>query len=77
MSSPVSVLRAVARTNAAGIPAVFTVHPWEIDPDPPRVDLPPQLRFAHYFRLGGFRDRLISVLRDGDFGPLGDLASSC
>ena len=76
MSSPASVLRAVARINAAGIPAVFTVHPWEIDPDPPRVDLSPQLRFAHYFRLGGFRDRLISVLRDGDFGPLGDLASS-
>ena len=31
------------------------MHPWEIDPDPPRIDLPWSKSFAHYFRLGGFR----------------------
>jgi polysaccharide deacetylase family protein (PEP-CTERM system associated) len=75
MSSPSRVLRAIAQVNQAGAPAVFTVHPWEIDPDPPRVRLPARLRFAHYFRLDGFRQRLVSVLREGNFGPLGDLAS--
>ena len=43
MSSPRRVLRAIERCNAAGVPAVLTVHPWELDPDPPRVRLPPRL----------------------------------
>ena len=58
MTSPRRMLRTIESVNAAGLPAVLTVHPWEIDPEPPRVSLPPRLRFAHYFRLGGFRERL-------------------
>ena len=73
MSSPARVLKAVRRMNDAGAPAVLMIHPWEIDPEPPRVRLPPRLRFAHYFRLGGFRERLGTVLRNGDFGALADL----
>ena len=75
MSSPARVLRAMERLNRAGQPGVVAVHPWEIDPDPPRVPLPPRLRFAHYFRLGGFRQRLKILLREGGFGPLGDFAA--
>jgi polysaccharide deacetylase family protein (PEP-CTERM system associated) len=73
MSSPSTVLRSIEEANGAGVSSVLTVHPWEIDPDPPRVRLPLQLRFAHYFRLDGFRARLSAILRDGDFGALGDL----
>jgi polysaccharide deacetylase family protein (PEP-CTERM system associated) len=73
MTSPRRMLRTIASVNAAGLPAVLTVHPWEIDPEPPRVSLPPRLRFAHYFRLGGFRERLAAVLSTGDFGALSDL----
>jgi polysaccharide deacetylase family protein (PEP-CTERM system associated) len=73
MSSPDRVLRTIAQRNAAGEPAVLTIHPWEIDPDPPRVPLPPRLRFAHYFRLNGFQERLRTVLGHGDFGALADL----
>jgi polysaccharide deacetylase family protein (PEP-CTERM system associated) len=73
MSSPSRVLRSIEETNRAGAPSVLTVHPWEIDPDPPRVPLPVRLRFAHYFRLGGFRQRLAEILRRGDFGSLRDL----
>jgi peptidoglycan-N-acetylglucosamine deacetylase len=71
MSAPGTVLREIARFNAAGRPAVLTLHPWEIDPEPPRVALPPRLRFAHYFRLSGFADRLREILRGAAFGPLG------
>jgi peptidoglycan-N-acetylglucosamine deacetylase len=71
MSTPSRVLKEIERANQAGRPAVLTIHPWEIDPDPPRVALPPGLRFAHYFRLDGFRGRLRAILRDGSFGPLG------
>jgi polysaccharide deacetylase family protein (PEP-CTERM system associated) len=74
MSSPARVLRAIERQNRAGIPAVVTVHPWELDPDPPRVSLPLRLWFAHYFRLGDFRSRLRTVLRSASFGAIGDLA---
>jgi peptidoglycan-N-acetylglucosamine deacetylase len=73
MTSPRRMLRTIESVNAAGRPAVLTVHPWEIDPEPPRVSLPPRLRFAHYFRLGGFRDRLAAVLSAGDFGALSDV----
>jgi polysaccharide deacetylase family protein (PEP-CTERM system associated) len=74
MSSARRVLRAINAANRAGIPAVLTVHPWELDPDPPRVRLPPRLQFAHYFRLSGFRERLHDVLREAPFGRIGDMA---
>lgn len=76
MTSPARILQTLERANRTGMPAVFTVHPWEIDPDPPRVPLPPRLRFAHYFRLAGFRQRLVHVLRGADFGPLSGLVPS-
>jgi polysaccharide deacetylase family protein (PEP-CTERM system associated) len=74
MSSPARVLRLVESENRAGRPAVFTVHPWELDPDPPRVRLPARLHFAHYFRLEGFHDRLRQILMSGiPFGPIGQV----
>jgi polysaccharide deacetylase family protein (PEP-CTERM system associated) len=71
MSSPRRVLDTIERLNRRGQPAVLTVHPWEIDPDPPRVRLPARLHFAHYFRIGGFADRLRAILSGGYFGPIG------
>jgi polysaccharide deacetylase family protein (PEP-CTERM system associated) len=71
MSSPQRVLTAIEQLNQRGLPAVLTVHPWEIDPDPPRVRLPLRLAFAHYFRLRGFGGRLRSILSSGQFGPIG------
>jgi hypothetical protein len=74
MSSPQRVIRAIAALNRAGVPAVLTVHPWELDPDPPRVRLPARLQFAHYFRLSGFRERLREILSAAPFGRIGDMA---
>jgi polysaccharide deacetylase family protein (PEP-CTERM system associated) len=76
MSAPRTVLQAIERTNQAGAPAVLTVHPWEIDPDPPRVPLPPRLRFAHYFRLDGFLDRLAAIVRGAAFDRIDAVAAS-
>lgn len=70
MSSPGRVLSLMAQANQAGQPAVLTVHPWEIDPDPPRAWLPPRLMFAHYFRLGGFERRLNEIMRGTTFSTL-------
>jgi polysaccharide deacetylase family protein (PEP-CTERM system associated) len=73
MSSPSRVLRTIHAANAKGHGAVLTVHPWEIDPEPPRVRLGPRLHFAHYFRLGGFLDRLREVLSQASFGRIEEL----
>jgi len=70
MSSPRRVLRAIEAENRRGRPAVLNIHPWEIDRDPPRVALPYGLAFAHYFRLGGFLDRLREVIGRAEFGSL-------
>jgi peptidoglycan-N-acetylglucosamine deacetylase len=75
MTSARRMLRTIDSVNRAGQAAVLTVHPWEIDPDPPRVSLPPRLRFSHYFRLAGFRQRLRDVLGAGDFGAMSDVAA--
>ena len=76
MSSPRRVLRTIEASNRAGFPAVLTVHPWELDPDPPRVRLPPALWFAHYFRLNGFRERLQEILRSAAFGCMQDVRTA-
>jgi polysaccharide deacetylase family protein (PEP-CTERM system associated) len=70
MSSPLRVLRTIEASNRIGVPAVLTVHPWELDPSPPRIRLPPRLWFAHYFRLQGFRERLRDILAGAPFGCL-------
>jgi polysaccharide deacetylase family protein (PEP-CTERM system associated) len=76
MSSPRRVLRTIEAANRAGRPAVLTVHPWELDPDPPRVRLPTRLQFAHYFRLSGFESRLNEVLAGAAFGHIGEFLSA-
>lgn len=45
--------------RARGFPAVYTFHPWELDPDHPRMDgLPPLLRLVHFARLPRLPGRL-------------------
>jgi peptidoglycan-N-acetylglucosamine deacetylase len=76
MTSPMRVLLTIEHMNQQGIPAVIMVHPWELDPDPPRVRLPARLHFAHYFCLRGFAARLREVLSGASFGPIGRLATT-
>ena len=73
MSSPRRILRTIDTANRAGLQAVLTIHPWELDPHPPRVTLPARLQFAHYFRLRGFARRLAEVLRHASFGRISDM----
>jgi polysaccharide deacetylase family protein (PEP-CTERM system associated) len=73
MTAPRRMIRVIDGQNARGIPVALAVHPWEIDPNPPRVTLPPATSFAHYFRLDGFRDRLERMLRGAAFGPMGEV----
>jgi len=72
MSRPAAVIREIEARNLRGDPATLFVHPWELDPQPPRVALPLHLRFSHYFRLSGFSRRLEDILAHTSFGPIGD-----
>lgn len=71
MHSPPTVLREIERRNERGIPVALFVHPWELDPEPPRIRLPIGLRFAHYFGLDGFAQRLDEILAGAHFAPMG------
>jgi hypothetical protein len=73
MTDPARVLTAIEARNRLGTPVALYVHPWEIDPDPPRVRLPWAKRFVHYFRLEGFLSRLDLVLRGTEFAPMGEV----
>jgi polysaccharide deacetylase family protein (PEP-CTERM system associated) len=51
-------------------PAVFYLHPWEIDPEQPRVAVRLLSRIRHYRNLHKTEDRLRQLLRDFAFAPL-------
>ena len=51
-------------------PAIFYLHPWEIDPDQPRLEASLLSRFRHYRHLDRTEARLRALLRDFQFGPL-------
>jgi len=61
---------AVSRTNGhERRPAVFYFHPWEIDPDQPRVaGAPLKSRLRHYSRLSSMRPRLLKLLKAHRWG---------
>ena len=50
-----------------GRPAIFYLHPWEIDPDQPRLPANRVGRFRHYRNLDRTEDRLGHLLRDFRF----------
>jgi polysaccharide deacetylase family protein (PEP-CTERM system associated) len=46
-------------------PAMFYFHPWELDPEQPRVEgIGAKTRFRHYLNLDRMRPRLTRLLRD-------------
>jgi hypothetical protein len=51
--------------QATGLPAVFYFHPWELDPDQPRMQgISARTRFRHYVNLRRFEPRLVRILRE-------------
>ena len=57
----------IARLNAAGQPAVFYIHPWEIDPEQPRLAASRTTAWRHYSNLGETLKRLEWLVRDFAF----------
>jgi len=53
--------------------AVFYVHPWELDPDQPRLPASPLGRFRHYRNLEKTERRLRALLAEFRFGTVASL----
>jgi polysaccharide deacetylase family protein (PEP-CTERM system associated) len=62
--------RAFKAINRGGRPGVFYLHPWEVDPEQPRLELPRRISATHYFNLRRTEGRLRRLLRDFRFGPM-------
>ncbi|HEX5731835.1 MAG TPA: XrtA system polysaccharide deacetylase [Blastocatellia bacterium] len=59
--------RLLKRCNAQGRPAIFYLHPWELDPKQPRMKLPLLKKFRHYYNLDKTLARLDRLLGDFEF----------
>jgi polysaccharide deacetylase family protein (PEP-CTERM system associated) len=54
-------------------PVCAYLHPWELDPQQPRMGGNLSARARHYFGLRGTESKLKKLLRDFEFCPLGSL----
>ncbi|MBI5586784.1 MAG: DUF3473 domain-containing protein [Deltaproteobacteria bacterium] len=55
------------RLNRKNDRFTFYLHPWEFDPDQPRVNVPPSYRFRHYINLKFTEKYLRRLLKDFSF----------
>jgi polysaccharide deacetylase family protein (PEP-CTERM system associated) len=61
----------IARVNRVERqPVVFYTHPWEIDPDQPRLNVSRTTRLRHYRGLERTSDRLARLVRDFEFDSI-------
>lgn len=56
----------IRHKNQLGQPAMFYIHPWELDPDQPPVTFSP----THYLGLTTTAQKLSALLTEQSFGPL-------
>ena len=62
---------AVRQVTRDGHPAVFYFHPWEIDPDQPRVaNAPLRSKLRHYSRLAAMAGKLRTLIDTHDWGRM-------
>ena len=74
---PVVIHHAIRRVNKDGAPAILYLHPWEVDPDQPRVrQAGAATRFRHYVNLSKTVARLDALLREFAWAPVSDVLAA-
>lgn len=69
---------AIRQLNRGGHPAVIYLHPWEFDPQHPRVPNGSRLsRFRHFVNIDKTERRLASLLETFRFGPISTVFVGC
>ena len=67
---------AIRQVNSDHRPAVFYFHPWEVDPDQPRVsNASVRSRLRHYTNLSRMAGKLSDLLGDFAWGRMDELAA--
>jgi polysaccharide deacetylase family protein (PEP-CTERM system associated) len=66
--------RAYREVNREGLPVVFYLHPWEIDPGHPPVRMSASHRWRHYYGLEHTAGRLRELLRQFPFGAVREMS---
>lgn len=64
---------ALGSINRRGQPFVFYLHPWELDPDQPRLDVKFLSRFRHYNNLDVCEERLQKLLGEFRFTTMSEV----
>jgi polysaccharide deacetylase family protein (PEP-CTERM system associated) len=59
-----------------GEPAIFYLHPWEVDPGQPRLPASALSRWRHYTNLHKTEDRLRRMLGEFRFGPVSEVLAA-
>lgn len=72
---PLGITRhAIRHLNSQKNPAVVYLHPWEFDPQQPRIRGAPLLsRFRHYVNIAKTESRLRALLKEFKFAPVRDV----
>jgi polysaccharide deacetylase family protein (PEP-CTERM system associated) len=60
----------LSRVTTRGTRLVLYLHPWELDPEQPRLDVPLWSRFRHYSGLAGMQRRWQYLLERYRFAPI-------
>jgi polysaccharide deacetylase family protein (PEP-CTERM system associated) len=76
---PYWILRqSVAKINRQQQPAIIYLHPWELDPEQPRIsNIPARTRFRHYVNLHTTANKLRKLIHDFEFGPICEVLKLC
>ena len=69
------IKRAIQQINREGHSAVVYLHPWELDPHHPRLNLPLRIKLTHYHNLLNTEKKLRALLKDFDFAPAIDVTN--
>jgi polysaccharide deacetylase family protein (PEP-CTERM system associated) len=54
-------------------PGIFYIHPWELDPDQPRIEIGTVTRIRHYRNLHKTEQRLRTLMREFAFSTMADV----
>lgn len=65
--------RNLAFAESHGLPAVFYLHPWELDPDHPRVAFDWKACATHYTRLRSTQPKLTKLFKEFHFSTIGSV----
>jgi polysaccharide deacetylase family protein (PEP-CTERM system associated) len=66
----------IRRLNGEGRPAIFYLHPWEIDPEQPRIAATRLSTFRHYRNLAQTEGRLRRLIGEFPFGRVTDVLAN-